>query len=325
MPEISVVAPVYNQRAETLIELVRRLSASLSTITDDFEIILVDDGSVNDAWLTISDMARGNPKVTGFHLARNFGQHVAITAGLDHADGKWVVVMDADLQDRPEVIPELYAKAQQGYDVVFVNRAQRPESFFYRIIAAFFYLILNGLSGQDHNRLQGNFSIVSANVVRAFRLLRESGRFYGGILRWVGFRHGSISAWRAAPEGGQTSYSFFKRVRFALGVIISFSTRLLYVSIVIGLMMAVVSFVMAGFIVIDKILYPEYPLQGWPSVMTAIFFTAGVTNVAIGLTGIYIGQILQQTRGWPLYVVAATTSPRQDLAVIGRVHENERG
>src|ERR1700676_1619797 len=166
MPEISVVAPVYNQRAETLIELVQRVSVSVSAITEDFEIVLVDDGSVNDAWLTIADMARGNPKVKGHHLARNFGQHVAITAGLDHANGNWVVVMDADLQDRPEVIPELYAKARQGYDVVFVNRMQRPESFVYRMIAASFYLVLNALSGQDYNRLQGNFSIVSANAVR---------------------------------------------------------------------------------------------------------------------------------------------------------------
>jgi glycosyltransferase involved in cell wall biosynthesis len=245
-------------------------------------------------------------------LARNFGQHVAITAGLDHADGNWVVVMDADLQDRPEVIAELYAKAQQGYDVVFVNRAQRPEPFVYRMIAATFYLMLNALSGEDYNRLQGNFSIVSGKAVRAFRLLREPGRFYGGMLRWVGFRHGSITALHAPADAGQTSYSLIKRVRFAIGVIVSFSTRLLYMSIVIGLMMALVSFVMAGFIIIDKILYPEYPLQGWPSVMTAIFFTAGVTNVAIGLTGIYIGQILLQTRGRPLYVVAATTSLRQD-------------
>ena len=307
MPEISVVAPVYNQRSETLIELVRRLSISISTITTDFEIVLVDDGSVNNAWLTIGEIARDNPKVRGLHLARNFGQHVAITAGLDHANGNWVVVMDADLQDRPEVIPELYAKAQQGYDVVFVNRAQRPESLFYRAIAAIFYLILNALSGEDYNRLQGNFSIVSGKAVQAFRLLREPGQFYGGLLRWVGFRHGSISAAHAPPDAGQTSYSFPRRVRFAFSVIISFSTRLLYISIVIGLLMAVGSFVMAGFIVVDKILYPDYPLQGWPSVMTAIFFTAGVTNVAIGLTGIYIGQILQQTRGRPLYVVAATT------------------
>jgi dolichol-phosphate mannosyltransferase len=314
MPEISVVAPVYNQGAATLIELVQRLSVSVSTITEDFEIVLVDDGSVNDAWLTITELAHGNPKVNGFHLARNFGQHVAITAGLDQANGNWVVVMDADLQDRPEVIPELYAKAQQGYDVVFVNRVQRTESLVYRVAAASFYFILNVLSGQDYNRLQGNFSIVSANAVRAFRLLREPGRFYGGMLRWVGFKHGHISAPHAAPDAGQTSYSFLKRVRFALSLIVSFSTRLLYISIVIGLVMAVASFVMAGFIIIDKFLYPEYPLQGWPSVMTAIFFTAGVTNVAIGLTGIYIGQILQQTRGRPLYVVAATTSPGRDPA-----------
>jgi polyisoprenyl-phosphate glycosyltransferase len=308
MPEISVVAPVYNQRAETLIELVRRLSISVSAITADFEIILVDDGSINDAWLAIGEMARANPKVRGFHLARNFGQHVAITAGLDHANGNWVVVMDADLQDRPEVISELYAKAQQGYDVVFVNRLQRPEPLLYRMVAAAFYLMLNALSGQDYSRLQGNFSIVSARAVRAFRLSRETGRFYGGILRWVGFKHGSISATHAAPDGGQTSYSFFKRIRFAVGLIVGFSARLLYISIVIGIVMAAGSFVMAGLIVIDKLLNPNSPLQGWPSVMTAVFFTAGITNVAIGITGIYIGQILQQTRGRPLYIVAETTS-----------------
>ncbi|GLR85431.1 glycosyltransferase family 2 protein [Bradyrhizobium iriomotense] len=308
MPEISVVAPVYNQRAQTLIELVRRLSLVISSITDDFDIILVDDGSENDAWSTIGAMASADPKVRGVHLSRNFGQHVAITAGLDYADGNWVVVMDADLQDRPEVIPELYAKAQQGYDVVFVNRARRPESLLYRSLAATFYLVLNALSGQDYNRLQGNFSIVCADAVRAFRRVREPGRFYGGILRWVGFRHASITAEHAAADGGQTSYNFRKRVRFATSLIVSFSTRLLYISILIGLMMAICSFIAAAIIVIEKIRYPDYPLQGWPSVMTAIFFTAGVTNVAIGFTGIYIGQILQQTRGRPLYVVAATTS-----------------
>src|SRR6202165_4210784 len=185
MPHISVVAPVYNQSPRTLLELTQRLSASISPITEDFEIILIDDGSLNDAWTEIRDIATRNRHVKGLRLARNFGQHIAITVGLDHANGDWVVVMDADLQDRPEVIPELYAKAQEGYDVVFVNRVQRPESFVYRMIAAFFFFILNALSGQDYNRLQGNFSIVSANAVRAFRLLREPGRFYGGMLRWV--------------------------------------------------------------------------------------------------------------------------------------------
>jgi dolichol-phosphate mannosyltransferase len=288
---------------------VRRVSAAVSTISDDFDIVLVDDGSINDAWLTIGNLARSDPRVRGVHLSRNFGQHVAITAGLDHADGNWVVVMDADLQDRPEVIPELYAKAREGYDVVFVNRAQRPEPIVYRLTAALFYLILNALSGQDYNRLQGNFSIVSAGAVRAFRLLREPARFYGGMLRWVGFRHGSITAQHAASDANRTSYSLRKRFRFAFGLISGFSTRLLYISIVVGLLMALASFIAAGIIIIEKLRYPQYPLPGWPSVMAAIFFTAGITNVAIGLTGIYIGQILQQTRGRPLYVVAATTAP----------------
>ncbi len=307
MPELSVVSPVYNQRAETLVELVSRLSAAISTITREFEIVLVDDGSVNDAWATIDKLAHQYPQVKGLQLARNFGQHVAITAGLDQADGNRVVVMDADLQDRPEVIPELYAKALEGYDVVFVDRAQRPESFVYRWVAAAFYLLLNALSGQDYNRLQGNFSIASAKVVRAFRRVREPGRFYGGILRWVGFRHASISSMHAPADFGQTGYTVVKRIKFALSIIVSFSTRLLYLSIVVGLLMALGGFAAAAFIAIEKLLYPDYPMQGWPSLMSAIFFTAGVTNIGIGLTGIYVGQIFAQTKGRPLYVVANST------------------
>lgn len=307
MPDISVAAPVYNQQRRTLNELVARLSSTLVAISGDYEIILVDDGSVNDAWPTICEMAARDPRIKGFRLARNFGQHVAITAALDRADGKWVVVMDADLQDRPEVIPALYAKAQEGYDVVFVNRIERPEPLRYRIVTACFYAFLNLLSGQAYNRMQGNFSIVSADAIRAYRMVRENNRFYGGILRWVGFRHGSIDAQHAPPDDGQTSYSFIKRLRFAFGIIIGFSNRLLYIAIAVGLLMALGSFLAAAYIVIEKLRTPDYIIQGWPSLMTAIFFTAGVTNVAIGLTGMYIGQILQQTKGRPLYIVASST------------------
>lgn len=309
MPVISIVAPVYNQSSATIRELVERISAAVSTITDRFEIILVDDGSSNGIWSTIDDLAGNDARVCGFRLARNFGQHIAITAGVDRAVGDWVVVMDADLQDRPEVIPQLYQTAQQGFDVVFVNRAERPEPMLYRAMAACFYMILNALSGQKFNRLQANFSIASADAIKAFRQFREPSRFYGGILRWVGFRHGSITAIHAARAGGQTSYSVRKRIRFAVSIILGFSTRLLYIAIAIGLTMAVGSLVGASFIVADKLLNPDFPVQGWPSIMTALFFTAGVTNVTIGLTGLYVGQILEQTRGRPLYVVAATTRP----------------
>jgi glycosyltransferase involved in cell wall biosynthesis len=314
MPHISVVAPVYNQTTETLLVLTQRLSASISPITEDFEIILIDDGSLNDAWAKIRDIATHNRHVKGLRLARNFGQHVAITVGLDHANGDWVVVMDADLQDRPEVIPELYAKAQEGFDVVFVNRVRRFEPIVYRTIAAAFYLVLNILSGEKYNRRQTNFSIVSTNAVRAFRSVRDPTRFYGGILRWVGFKHGSISAQPGARPAGTSSYSMIRRARFAFDLIVGFSTRLLYISVAFGLLMAIASFVMAGFIVAEKLLNPDYPLPGWPSVMTAVVFTAGVTNVAIGLLGIYIAKILEQTKDRPLYIVADATSPVQTTA-----------
>ena len=252
MPYISVVAPVYNQPPEVLFELIRRLSTAISAITQDFEILLIDDGSKNDAWAGILEIAAVEPRVKGLKLSRNFGQHAAISAGLDHVRGRWAIIMDADLQDRPEVIPELYAKAQEGYDVVFVDRAQRPESAVYRFIATCFYVMLNALSGQKYNHLQGNFSIVSRSVVDALRLMPERTRFYGGMVRWVGFRQTSIAARHAASHGGDTGYSIRKRIRLAGAILVGFSRRLLYISIAIGLLMAVVSFTSAGVIVAEK-------------------------------------------------------------------------
>ena len=307
MPRISVVAPVFNEVRDTLNEFVRRVSAAIEPITSDYEIILVDDGSSNEAWEVICSLAATNSDIHGIRLARNFGQHVAITAGLDQADGDWVVVMDSDLQDRPEVIPELYAKAQEGFNIVFVNRAQRPESRFYRFLAMCFYRILNLLSGGEYNRVQGNFSIVSANAVQAFRQLREPTRFYGGLLRWVGFEQTSITAVHGARFAGQSGYNFIKRFKLSFALIVGFSTRLLYLSIVLGFLMALTSFGMAAYVISHAIAHPELPVPGWPSVMTAVVFTAGVTNVMVGLIGIYVGQIFEQTKARPLYVIGAQT------------------
>jgi len=311
MPRISVVAPVFNEIRATLNEFVRRVSAAVEPITGDYEIILVDDGSHNEAWEVISSLGAVNPRIRGIRLARNFGQHVAITAGLDQADGDWVVVMDSDLQDRPEVIPELYAKAQEGFNVVFVNRAQRPESRFYRFLAMFFYRILNLLSGGEYNRVQGNFSIVSANAVHAFRQLREPTRFYGGLLRWVGFNQASITAVHGVRFAGQPGYNFIKRLKLSFALILGFSTRLLYLAIVLGLLMALASFVMAAYVVSETLAHPELPVPGWPSVMTAVVFTAGVTNVMVGLIGVYVGRIFEQTKARPLYVIGAQTGGTQ--------------
>ena len=313
MTKISVVVPEYNELRDTLCALVARTVAAISPITDDFEIVLVDDGSINDSWEVICDLARSDGRVRGIRFARNFGQHMAITAGLDAATGEWVIVMDSDLQDRPEVIPDLYAKAQEGFDVVFVNRMHRTESLLYRFIAGCFYKVLNLLSGQQYNRLHGNFSIVSAAAVRAFRSLREPARFYGGLLRWVGFKQTSIDAVHGKRFGGRNAYSLARRARFGFSLIVGFSTRLLSISIFIGLLMAIVSLIMGTIIVLQKITDPSYPLPGWPSVMTAVLFTAGLTNIAIGLTGIYISQIFLQTKNRPLYIIQDQVDVRHDF------------
>jgi polyisoprenyl-phosphate glycosyltransferase len=303
MPHISIVTPVYNETSATLNALVDRLTVALISVATDHEIILVDDGSRNDAWDSISAISLTNPKVKGIRLARNFGQHSAIAAGLDHASGEWVVVMDSDLQDRPEVIPELYEKAKNGYDVVFVDRAARPEGIFYRFLAAAFYKLFNFLAGQDYQRTQGNFSVISREVVEAFRQIPDRDRFYGGTVRWLGFHQASIAARHGERFVGKTTYNLRNRFRFAFQLILGYSTRLLYVAIVLGFVMAVISFVMAAEIVVYKITNPDRPVPGWPSVMTALFFTAGVTNVMLGLIGIYLGDLVERSKGRPGYVV----------------------
>src|SRR5262245_26176459 len=194
MPHISIVAPVYHEVAATLNQLADRVATALTSVAHDYEVILVDDGSRNDAWKTICAISRSNSKVKGIRLARNFGQHSAIAAGLDYALGDWVVVMDSDLQDRPEVIPELYEKAKAGYDIVFVNREARTEGALYRFVAVTFYKLLNFLAGQTYQSRQGNFSIISRQVVEAFRQVPDRDRFYGGTLRWLGFSQTWITA-----------------------------------------------------------------------------------------------------------------------------------
>jgi len=308
MPKISVVSPVYNEVDATLIALVDRVTVAVASIPSALELILVDDGSRQETWEAIHALCHQRSNVKGIRLARNFGQHAAIAAGLDQTTGEWVVVMDSDLQDRPEVIPQLYQKSCEGFDVVFVNREQRPESAVYRLLALLFYRILNFLSGQYYERRQANFSILTGQVVEAFRRVPDRDRFYGGVVRWLGFRTSSINAEHGTRPYGRTTYNFRGRLRFAFRIIFGFSSRLLHASIVAGLLMAILSFGAAIIIVVDKITHPSLPVPGWPSVMTAVFFTAGVTNVMLGLVGVYVGNLFEQSKRRPIYVVAQTTA-----------------
>jgi glycosyltransferase involved in cell wall biosynthesis len=303
MAHISVVAPVHNEEAATLSELVRQLETALAPITGDFEIILIDDGSRNDAWSSIMALAQVHRRIIGIRFTRNFGQHAAIAAGIDHANGDWVVVMDSDLQDRPAVIPDLYRRANEGFDVVFVSPTNRPESMLYHCLTRTFYALLNFLAGHQLDHKQGNFSIISREVADAYRRVPDRDCFYVGTLGWLGFRHSIVSAYHGNRFAGRGTYTMMGLLSLARRVIVGFSSRLLLLAIAFGVGMACASFVMVGYIIISKVFNPASTVPGWTSVTAIVLFTGGVTNIMLGLVGLYIAELFERTKQRPIYVI----------------------
>jgi polyisoprenyl-phosphate glycosyltransferase len=302
MAEISVVVPIFREEL-TLQELYRRLRDALSQITDDFEIVLVSDGGGDRSWEIIRQLSSSDARVRGVMFTRNFGQHVAISAGLDACDGNWVVVMDGDLQDRPEVIPQLYSKAQEGFEVVFVKRTDRPESALYQFSARLFYKIFKLLANTNYDATHGNFSIISRRVVEQYRSVGESLRFYGGILDWLGFSRTSITASHGTRFAGEAGYSLRKRMLLAYQIILAHSDRPLHFSIVFGFLISLWSGVTGIWIVLRALFIKEYSVVGWTSLIVSIFFMGGIILMVLGIVGIYIGKIFNETKGRPLYVV----------------------
>ena len=301
MAHLTVVIPVYNE--STLIEeLVNRVRQNVKLITEDFEIILVDDGSQDKTWELIEIESRSEKRLKGIKFSRNFGHHYAITAGLHNAEGDWVVVMDGDLQDRPEVIPDLYKKAQEGFDIVFVSRQNRPEKLYYRMAQKFFYWTLRLLSGVDFDSRQANFSIISRKVVEAFKHFPENARFYGSTIKWLGFNRSFILADHGFRHSGKPSYTLKRRIKLAADIIISFSERPLKAAIILGIVISVFSTFMGIWIVYGTLNW-GYTVIGWPSLITAVLFSTGVILVVAGILGVYIGEIFKQVKNRPLYII----------------------
>jgi len=317
MAKISVVSPIFREE-ETLHELYRRLHTVLSAITDDFEIVLVSDGGRDRSWDIICELSAVDPRVKGIKFTRNFGQHLAISAGLDLCDGDRVVVMDGDLQDRPEVIPELWAKAEQGYDVVFVARVDRPESGTYRLSVRLFYKIFKLLANTDYDPAHGNFSMISRRVVEYYRSMSESFRFYGGIVDWLGFQRASIPAMHGSRFAGRPGYTLSRRLRFAWQIILAYSDRPLHISILFGLVISLSAGTIGGYMVLRALLFEHYSVEGWTSLMVSVFFMGGIILMVQGIMGVYIGRIFNELKRRPLYVVqekvgfGATDSGRID-------------
>ncbi len=311
MPHISVVIPVY--RAENCLHVLYiRLKASLELITQDFEIVLVEDCGGDRSWEIIQELAQVDPRVKGIQFSRNFGQHYAITAGLDYCDGDWVVVMDCDLQDRPEEIPRLYAKAQEGYDVVLARRGKRKDPLMKRVISYLFYKVFNYLSGLNYDAEVGNFRIISRRVVESFRLMREQLRFFGGMVDWMGFPATTINVNHEKRFEGKSTYSFYKLCRLAGDIIIAYSDKPLYISIQIGTAISITSFCIGLLILIRALVYGSSVL-GWASLFVSIYLLGGFVISILGVLGIYISKIFHETKKRPIYLLKNST-PNSDIS-----------
>lgn len=304
-PHISVVTPVYGCGG-CLGQLHARLEATLTTISSDYEIIMVNDGSPDDSWETIKTLVRKDNRVKGVNLSRNYGQHQAITAGLDFARGDWVVVMDCDLQDQPEEIVKLYNEALGGADIVFGRRNRRKDPLLKRLGSKLFYKIYDYFTESRIDNTVANFSIISSKAVAKLRLLREQNRSYPLFVNWIGFTRADVDIDHAPRNEGKSSYTLQKLVNLAIDSIISQSNKPLRLSIKFGFILSFVSLMYACWLIIRYLLY-SVPVAGWTSVMVSIYFIGGLIFANMGVLGLYIGKTFDEAKKRPLYIVQETT------------------
>lgn len=302
MKTLSVVIPVYNE-TELIEELIGRTNKVLLEMEISYEILLVDDGSVDDSWAKITSLKDRFPNLKSIKFSRNFGHHYAISAGLREVKGDFAVVMDGDLQDRPEVIPKLFQKIHDGFDVVFVARENRPESKLYLLLQRIYYLVLNTLSGLEFNPKYANFSIINRKVIDSFNLLSENTRFYGSSILWLGYRKGEVSAQHGTRFAGKPSYTISKRIRLALDVIIAFSDRPLKFAIYLGITQALVSIIFVVNLV-SKYFLGSNSESIQEIILASIFLSTGIIVLILGLIGIYIGRIYRETKMRPLFLIS---------------------
>ena len=290
--------------------LIEELLTVLEQISPLFEIILVDDGSPDDVWFHIMKKAAHDARLRGIRFTRNFGQHLAITAGIDYCRGEWVVVMDGDFQDLPGAIPALFAKAQSGFDVVFARRRHRKDSSFKRRSSAWFYRLFNYLADSDMDPAVANFGIYSRRVIEQFRTMRERSRLFPLFIRWLGFRTAFVDVEHGKRGAGKTAYTLRKRLRLGLDTILSMSNKPLKLAVKTGFIIAFLAFVF-GIVEIVRYLVWGIPVAGWTSMIVSLYFIGGLLLAMLGILGLYIGRMYDEVKKRPLYVVAeVTAAPR---------------
>ena len=299
--KISIVSPVY--KAEKIVaELVKQIIENVSKITEYFEIILVDDASPDNSWLAIAAECKKDKRIKGINLSKNFGQHYAITAGLSVAKGEWVVVMDCDLQDRPDEIPNLYAKAQEGYDSVFAQRILRQDTFFKRLFSKMFYTFFSYLTDTKQDPTVANFGIYSRKVVDAIISMKDYIRYFPTMVQWVGFKKFYLPVQHDSRYEGKTSYNFKSLMRLAINNIVAFSDKPLRLTIKIGFIISLISFLLAIyniFAYFTRII----SVKGFTTTVFSIWFVGGLLLLVLGVVGLYVGKTFENVKQRPTFII----------------------
>jgi polyisoprenyl-phosphate glycosyltransferase len=307
-PHISIVSPVY--RAERILpELVRRIEESVLRISSNYEIILVDDCGPDHSWDVIEQLASKNPKVKGFQLSRNFGQHYAITAGLDQARGEWIVVMDCDLQDQPEEIEKLYNKAKEGFDIVLARRYDRQDVFLKKIFSKIFYRTLGYLTGSEQDETVANFGIYHQKVIQSIVSMRESIRFFPTMVKWVGYKSIKLNIEHSTREEGKSSYDFKRLINLALDIILAFSNKPLRLVVKSGIIISGISIIFSLYTLIKW--YNGNIIElGYTSLIISLWLLSGFMISTLGIVGLYIGKIFEGVKNRPIYIINKKTNDK---------------
>jgi polyisoprenyl-phosphate glycosyltransferase len=299
--KLSIVSPVY--RCEACLEdLIIRLGVSLKSVTSDYEFIFINDGSPDKSWEKLQDLAVENKAIKLLNLSRNFGQHAAITAGLAESIGEWVVVMDCDLQDLPEEIPNLYQKAQEGYDIVLAERVVRNDSFYKKMTSKFFYFILSYLTGTKQDTSVANFGIYKRNVIQEVLKMGDYIKFLPLMVKWVGFRSCKLQVKHANRNEGSSSYSLLKLLRLSADVILSFSDKPLKILVKLGFIISFMALVF-GIYMLYSFLNGEIIVQGYASLIISLWFLSGLIISMLGLVGLYVGKSFDKVKNRQVYII----------------------
>jgi polyisoprenyl-phosphate glycosyltransferase len=299
---LSVVVPAYNE-VEVLPEFHRRLSAVLDKIGCEIQVIYVNDGSTDRTIDILEDLRKKDARVAIVDLSRNFGKEIAMTAGFDHAEGDAVVIIDADLQDPPELIPELLKHYQDGFDVVYAQRTSRAgERAFKKATAFLFYRLIQATTRVKIPADTGDFRLLSRRALDALKKLREQHRFMKGLYAWIGFPQKAVPYHRDPRKAGQTKWNYWKLWNFALEGFTSFTIGPLKVATYLGITTALAAFVYAVWVIYKTLVHGD-PVAGYPSLMVAILFLGGIQLMTIGVLGEYLGRMFDETKQRPLYFV----------------------